>query len=78
MAPTATAVELELVFEVGVAAAARDLLFEVLDRTGDVEDFDRSTIATDQKVLMVTFPKTVVSSTAVKADASHDSVFLES
>ena len=78
MAPTATAVELELVFEVGVAAAARDLLFEVLDRTGDVEDFDRSTIATDQKVLMVTFPKTVVSSTAVKADASNDSVFLES
>jgi len=74
--PTAT-VELQLMFHVGKTAFSGDLLFEVLDRARDFENFHRTAVATDQKVLMGTLAQTVVRCPAVKSDSTHDALFLQ-
>lgn len=62
---------------VGKTALRGDLLLEMFDRAGDVENFHRPAVAADQIVLMGTFAQAVVGCPAVKSDSAHNSLFLQ-
>lgn len=77
LATQATAIKLQLVLQITIPTILCNLLFEMLHRTGDIENFHRPAVSANQVVLMAAFAKTVVSGPAVETDAANDPVFLE-
>lgn len=77
LAGNALPIELQLVFQVGETAIFRNFFLQMLDWARDVENLHRATVATDQKILMITAPQTIMSCAAVKSDATDNSLFFE-
>ncbi len=77
LAGPATAVELEFVIEISIAALFGNLLLKMLDGTGDIKDFDGTTVAADQVILVVSLAQAVMSRAAVKTNPPDDAVFFK-
>jgi hypothetical protein len=77
LAGGAAAEKFQFVLEIRVAACFRNLLFEMLDGAGDIENLNRPAVAANEIILMTALPEAVVSGPTVKSNASNDTFLLQ-